>query len=378
MPEPDEDSTARVEADEADKDASPPFNNTSVNTSDALIASGQESLAVRQQSTLILALTAENPSHEEGGEGVSSVEVSGPVTTDTQLQSLSLVVPSVVPTSTETNITKEVVSSADTRVKEMQLIGHESATIKEKYVDRESRREFDGTVDTMDAEHAVSQASLLLEEGTAENATAQPPVSTEAIRRPTPLQEDFDNDIRQNFMNETVQAEITKETTTWRKSQVAMLSLCLILLVAVAISVGLVVAGGDDGVTTALSMTPTFVPTSAPSSYPSVRPTFSAPVLELYNLLVDKSVDGGQALSDLESPQYKAFMWLSRQEGFETTEEKQLLDSYGITTLYFSTDGANWFNSEGWLSDLEVCSWGSSLVLCDELDSVRELVTSSL
>jgi hypothetical protein len=191
-------------------------------------------------------------------------------------------------------------------------------------------------------------------------------------------QEDFDNDIRQNFMNETVQAEITKETTTWRKSRVAMLSLCLILLVAVAISVGLVVAGGDDGVTTALSMTPTFVPTSAPSSYPSVRPTFSAPVLELYNLLVDKSVDGGQALSDLESPQYKAFMWLSRQEGFETTEEKQLLDSYGITTLYFSTDGANWFNSEGWLSDLEVCSWGSSLVLCDELDSVRELVTSSL
>jgi hypothetical protein len=189
MPEPDEDSTARVEADEADKDASPPFNNTSVNTSDALIASGQESLAVRQQSTLILALTAENPSHEEGGEGVSSVEVSGPVTTDTQLQSLSLVVPSVVPTSTEMNITKEVISSADTRVKEMQLIGHESATIKEKYVDRESRREFDGTVDTMDAEHAVSQASLLLEEGTAENATAQPPVSTEAIRRPTPLQD---------------------------------------------------------------------------------------------------------------------------------------------------------------------------------------------
>jgi hypothetical protein len=51
-------------------------------------------------------------------------------------------------------------------------------------------------------------------------------------------------------MNETVQAEITKETTTWRKSRVAMLSLCLILLVAVAISVGLVVAGGDDGVTT--------------------------------------------------------------------------------------------------------------------------------
>lgn len=70
-------------------------------------------------------------------------------------------------------------------------------------------------------------------------------------------------------------------------------------------------------------------------------------------------------LRDPTTPQGMAYDWLLNQDPvfavdpcyYPTTEQR-----YGLLTLYFSTNGAQWTNSSGWLGDSSECTWAG--VVC--------------
>ena len=70
-------------------------------------------------------------------------------------------------------------------------------------------------------------------------------------------------------------------------------------------------------------------------------------------------------LRDPTTPQGMAFDWILNQDPvfavdpcyYPTTEQR-----YGLLTLYFATNGAQWTNSSGWLGDSSECTWAG--VVC--------------
>jgi len=53
-------------------------------------------------------------------------------------------------------------------------------------------------------------------------------------------------------------------------------------------------------------------------------------------------------------------------------EEARLLELYALSTLYFATDGANWFDNQNWLSTtVDYCSWFE--VTCTDANLVQNL-----
>ena len=37
--------------------------------------------------------------------------------------------------------------------------------------------------------------------------------------------------------------------------------------------------------------------------------------------------------------------------------QRILIQRYSLIVLYYATNGANWFDNEGWLSDSDECDW---------------------
>ncbi|CAJ1930821.1 unnamed protein product [Cylindrotheca closterium] len=124
--------------------------------------------------------------------------------------------------------------------------------------------------------------------------------------------------------------------------------------------------------------TPMAPPTSRPTSLPSVIPTAPplfkatpvptlrstnsptmAPNPTLFDILVSKSFDGGDALLDSSSAQHNAFMWLLTNRDIDKYGEEQLVQRYVMAALYFSTDGERWLNKNNWLADVDECEWFS-------------------
>ena len=108
-------------------------------------------------------------------------------------------------------------------------------------------------------------------------------------------------------------------------------------------------------------------PSPAPSAVPSSRPsgtveptTYGTPGPTQYSLfmfLVDHSFDEGEALNDPTSAQRHAYQWLSENALLDEYSHEQILQRYAMATIYFSTNGDDWFFNDGWLSDDEECDW---------------------
>ena len=105
---------------------------------------------------------------------------------------------------------------------------------------------------------------------------------------------------------------------------------------------------------------PTIQPSDAAISAP-VPPSNDLPIpsLDLLDFLVSVSFDAGDALRDHSSAQYKAYLWLSQNKYLENYSEKVKIQRYVMATLYYSTNGDNWFSNEGWLDDDDECYWFS-------------------
>lgn len=80
--------------------------------------------------------------------------------------------------------------------------------------------------------------------------------------------------------------------------------------------------------------------------------------LAIKSILMGSSSDKGQALVNIHTPQFRAYAWLvtdsSYAQGYPT---QRLLQRYALATLYYSTIGPLWRNSDKWMSLSDECEW---------------------
>jgi hypothetical protein len=160
-----------------------------------------------------------------------------------------------------------------------------------------------------------------------------------------------------------IEAQVTPEEADkpfLAKRSTRLSAACLVVTVIVAVVVGVIV-GGRDSPSPPVSP----FPSSAPSSMPSLAPT-SVEFSDLYDFIANVSLDGGAALSDPSSPQYKSLRWLSNNANLDEYSDVQKIQRYILAVLYYSTNGDGWLRRDGWLSDEDECSWfvTSSVVYC--------------
>jgi Leucine-rich repeat (LRR) protein len=77
----------------------------------------------------------------------------------------------------------------------------------------------------------------------------------------------------------------------------------------------------------------------------------------MLNKLKAQAADGGLGLDDLDSPQYKSYVWLVTHASYEDVPDLIVSQKYALATLYFALAGSGWYQNTGWLTDDDVCSW---------------------
>ena len=80
-----------------------------------------------------------------------------------------------------------------------------------------------------------------------------------------------------------------------------------------------------------------------------------------YGVILSKlkaeALDGGLGLDDLDSFQYKSYVWLVTHSSYEGVPDLVVSQKFALGTLYFALAGAGWDQNTGWLTDDDVCSW---------------------
>lgn len=101
-------------------------------------------------------------------------------------------------------------------------------------------------------------------------------------------------------------------------------------------------------------------------------PTPSPSTLEfasLQELIESVSPNGSstESLNDPSSPQYAALTWLEGNANLDVYPDWKKIQRYALAVLYYSTNGDDWLQNDGWLSDEDECSWFTTAVppLCD-------------
>lgn len=95
---------------------------------------------------------------------------------------------------------------------------------------------------------------------------------------------------------------------------------------------------------------------NATSFEPTPSPTFRA-FGELQQLLEYVSFDRGAALQDPDSPQSKALTWLAGDTNFKNYPDWRRMQRYALAVFYYSTNGDEWRDNGGWLSEADECTW---------------------
>ena len=119
---------------------------------------------------------------------------------------------------------------------------------------------------------------------------------------------------------------------------------------------------------------PTPTMTQAPSSpinpttFPSSFSTLSERE-ELIKILEPFLPDDGQGFDEMFSPQSRALDWLLQNALLSSYDTEKIVTRFALAVFYFSTDGDNWAENRGWLSDTDECNWyAASLVTPCNLD----------
>jgi hypothetical protein len=112
---------------------------------------------------------------------------------------------------------------------------------------------------------------------------------------------------------------------------------------------------------------PSETPVSRSTPFPSeAENAVSGIDPSLVSLFVDLSThDDGAALTSSSTPQNEALYWLSQDPSLDSYSDEQKVQRFVLATLFYSTDGPHWVNSDGWISDSDECTWFSYTELCD-------------
>jgi Leucine-rich repeat (LRR) protein len=113
---------------------------------------------------------------------------------------------------------------------------------------------------------------------------------------------------------------------------------------------------------------PTRMPTMPPTApLPTASPTIST-ISELRAFLITVWPSLREDLIGFTSAQFKALDWLANNSNLDTYSDAKTIQRFALATLYFSTLGETWRNTDLWLSDEDECMWFTSSTRspCDE------------
>ena len=114
---------------------------------------------------------------------------------------------------------------------------------------------------------------------------------------------------------------------------------------------------------------PPLVGPERPSSSQLLGPQQPSSSPGLIEILSAVSLDKGTALKTNSTPQNDAFLWLANNTNLGTYSSEKKIQWYSLATVYYSTNGNNWINKSGWLSDDDECHWYKNPYLFDDLCS---------
>lgn len=121
------------------------------------------------------------------------------------------------------------------------------------------------------------------------------------------------------------------------------------------------------------------VPMDPPTSAPTISDLFRF-VSNLINLRSPSSMG---LIGNSQSPHNQAFLWIIDDlQGSTETSEERILQRWTLALFFFSLNGEFWTNSDGWLTEQDVCTWftTSAESICNEMGLFThlELVDNNL
>jgi hypothetical protein len=158
-----------------------------------------------------------------------------------------------------------------------------------------------------------------------------------------------------------------EEEEKLRKRRYLRRGIILFILLVVAVVVPVVVVQGNGG-----GITVEVNATDSPSEAPSMAPTSStfAQLLSTIEVLYgeENSVLFVERFSDEESAQFRAADWAANVAPIGLSgEDPRMVNRYALATLYFATNGDDWFNcgrdstncetTQEWLTSENECNW---------------------
>lgn len=175
-------------------------------------------------------------------------------------------------------------------------------------------------------------------------ATPLPPPAPELLERIRQLQAQAEARENPENIPHAVLQDVEAENRANRRIIMRFAGVALLVVALTAIILG--VTFGRNSNSTSTSLDPTPSPTTQD-------------VASLQELIISVSFDGGAALEDTDSPQYRAFDWLASNENLAEYQDWKRIQRYVLAVFYYTMNGDDWFENDGWLSDNEECTWFS-------------------
>jgi len=122
----------------------------------------------------------------------------------------------------------------------------------------------------------------------------------------------------------------------------------------------------------------TLIPTEENLSPVTLMPA-STPASTLRQLLISGWPLLEESLNELFSPQREAFDWLiESHRDLDSYSREQLIQRFAMATFFISTNGYDWSNNEGWLSEKNECLWYQTKNYRNPCDASGRLVNLEL
>ena len=93
-------------------------------------------------------------------------------------------------------------------------------------------------------------------------------------------------------------------------------------------------------------------------------PEISSRIYDTIDFLL-KSVDHDHLTNSL-SPEFLAARWIADEDGLAMPFSPTFLERYALATLWFSTEGDNWWNNDLFMTDAHHCEWYSTFQTVDK------------
>ena len=114
------------------------------------------------------------------------------------------------------------------------------------------------------------------------------------------------------------------------------------------------------------------IPSPQPSPSPTIASCLNGRTREEFLLDQLSEITPTNILVNPTTPQGQAFVFMNNDPLNPDVCTYPTIDQrYGLATFFYSTDGSNWGDRQGWLSNLEECNWSG--VTCNDGTLVSNL-----